>query len=91
MIIFNLKNVLEDRGIATTVRNEYASGGAGDLAPFETWPELWINDDQHFDRAASLLREILDSNQEKFWYCQGCQEKNDAAFEICWNCGREAE
>lgn len=91
MIIFNLKNVLETKGIAATIMNEFASGGAGDLATFDTWPELWINEDRQFEKAESLLEQILGNHNDNFWYCRGCQEKNDASFEICWNCGRDSE
>ena len=48
MIIFNLKNVLLSKGIECSVINEFASGGAGDLATFDTWPELWVSDDDRF-------------------------------------------
>ncbi|MCH8177619.1 MAG: DUF2007 domain-containing protein, partial [Proteobacteria bacterium] len=59
LIIYNLKNVLQHEGIASQVINEYASGGAGDLPTFETWPELWVSDSHHFERAESILRYIL--------------------------------
>ncbi len=45
MIVFNMKNVLQGEGIETVVVNEFASGGAGDLSAFDTWPELWIEDE----------------------------------------------
>lgn len=91
IIIFNLKNVLESKGIAVTIMNEFASGGAGDLATFDTWPELWVNEDSQFEQAELSLRHILENRQDDDWYCRGCQEKNDASFEICWHCGRDAE
>ncbi|MFV2032472.1 MAG: DUF2007 domain-containing protein [Gammaproteobacteria bacterium] len=90
MIIYNLKNVLQTSGIESQVINEYASGGAGDLATFETWPELWISDSK-FEEAEAILHRIVYSSGGQEWYCQGCQEKNDAAFELCWNCGRASD
>ena len=91
MIIYNLKNVLQGSGIECQIINEYASGGVGDLAAFETWPELWVSDNDQFDEAEVILSSIVSSRGGSEWYCRGCQEKNDAAFELCWNCGREIE
>jgi len=88
MIIFNLKNVLEGAGITVVIMNEFASGGAGDLATFDTWPELWVEDDSQFERAESMLKNILSDSKDNYWYCRGCQEKNDVSFELCWKCGR---
>ncbi|MCH8105040.1 MAG: DUF2007 domain-containing protein [Proteobacteria bacterium] len=91
MIIYNLKNVLQDSGIESQITNEYASGGIGDLAAFETWPELWVLNSNQFKQAESILDGILCGRSGPEWYCRGCQELNDAAFELCWNCGREVE
>lgn len=91
MIIFNLKNVLQDKGIECSVINEYSAGGAGDLATFDTWPELWVSDDDRFDEAESILHKIVFDQTDDYWYCRGCQEKNGAAFEVCWKCGKPGE
>jgi len=91
LIIYNLKNLLQKAGIESQVTNEYASGAVGDLAAFETWPELWVPDSQQFDQAVSILNQILSLRTGPEWFCRGCQEKNDASFELCWNCGRPIE
>jgi hypothetical protein len=91
MIIFNLKNVMQGEGINVIVMNEYSSGGAGDLATFDTWPELWVEDDSQFDRAEVILKQIVSNPKDEFWFCRGCQEKNDVAFKLCWNCGHSIE
>ena len=91
MIIFNLKNVLQEKGIDSSVINEFASGGAGDLATFDTWPELWISDVERFGEAESILQKIVFGSDDGYWHCRGCQEKNGAAFELCWKCGRPDE
>ena len=51
MIVFNMKNLLQGEGIDSFVINEFAAGGAGDLATFDTWPELWIEDDARVQQA----------------------------------------
>ena len=91
MIVFNLKNLLAEAGIETLVVNEFASGGVGDLAAFDTWPELWLQDEAQFEQATAILQGIAKGAAGADWYCRGCQEKNDASFELCWRCGRSLE
>ena len=91
MIVFNLKNVLQGEDIETVVVNEFAAGGAGDLPTFDTWPELWIKDEAQFVQANKIVQAIVNGDVNDFWYCRGCQEKNDTSFQICWNCGRSYE
>ena len=88
MIVSNKKNLLQAECIATVVINEFAAGGAGDLPAFDTWSEFWVDDDARFTRAQAVPRSILDDSSGQSWFCQACQEENDAAFRICWNCGR---
>ncbi len=91
MILFNIKNVLEGEGMETVVVNEFASGGAGDLPTFDTWPELWLEDESGYERARTILRRIFGDNDAEAWFCRGCNEKIEAAFRICWNCGHSME
>lgn len=87
LIVFNLKNLLEEQGIECVVKNEFSGGGVGDLAPLDTWPELWISDDDYFDQAESLIKEIQNTQfDDEAWFCTQCGEKNAANFQICWNC-----
>jgi hypothetical protein len=91
MIVFNLKNVLRAEGIETIVVNEFAAGGAGDLATFDTWPELWVEDDDKLEQAQAIVQGILTSRTANDWICRVCQEPNDASFQYCWNCGQAVE
>lgn len=91
MIVFNLKNVLQAEGIETIVVNEFAAGGAGDLATFDTWPELWIEDETRLEQAQAIIQDIQTNTRTDDWFCQHCQERNDASFQICWNCGQVIE
>jgi len=88
LIVFNLKNVLEDAGIACVVENEFSSGGVGDLSPFETWPELWVVNDADEERAVKIIEDLNQPTQQD-WYCSVCGEKNPGSFQVCWNCGAE--
>jgi len=86
LIVFNMKNVLQDAGIQSVVENEFSSGGVGDLSPFETWPELWVVQDRDEARARQVLQQVIDASGDD-WFCPKCGERNPASFQICWNCG----
>lgn len=90
MIVYNLRNLLEDAGIATRVRNEFAGGGVGELAPFETWPELWVEDEARLAEAEAIVEGVLHAGDGADWTCPDCREPNPAAFDVCWKCGRPA-
>ncbi len=91
LILFNVKNLLAGEGIETVVVNEFAGGGVGDLPAFDTWPELWIENETQYDRAQEILQAVLAEERGSDWFCRGCHERNAAAFGICWNCGRAFE
>jgi hypothetical protein len=50
IILAQVRSALEQAGIPCTIHNEYASGASGELAPFDTWPELWLLRDRDYDR-----------------------------------------
>ncbi len=91
MIVFNMKNVLQGEGIETVVVNEFAAGGAGDLPTFDTWPELWIEDETQLAQARSIVQEILSDDGSAARFCRKCGEQNEAAFRVCWNCSNALE
>ncbi len=83
--VVNVKNLLALRRIQCSVRNEFSSGGTGDLSANDTWVELWLND----ERDAPLAKKLIDEMQsalEKEWFCGTCGEKNAGSFELCWQC-----
>ena len=88
-IVSNAKNILEANGVDVTVRNEHASSAVGELSVFDAWMELWVDDDDYV-RAVSILENALSQPGAALWRCVGCNELNDASFEICWNCQRES-
>jgi len=91
MIVYNMKNLLQGEGIETVMKNEFSGGGVGDLPAFDTWPEIWIRDEAQFVKAQSILHSVTNTSKAATWFCRGCRESNDAAFGICWNCGRSFE
>ena len=89
ILVSNARNILANAGIAVVLKNEYAGGAMGELAIFETWPELWLSDDKHYDKALELLDGLLRSTPGSDWVCSSCKETNAASFDYCWHCQRE--
>lgn len=86
LIVFHVKNLLQGEGITCQLKNEFASGGVGDLSPFETWPEIWVEDTQSSLAERIIKQQWLSDTIESVWLCTHCGEKNDGNFKICWNC-----
>ena len=85
------KEWLEQAGISCTIKNQRASGLAGEIPFTEVFPELWVIQDEECDRARQILEEglvLLPSNQDT-WVCAGCGERHESQFGTCWNCGQE--
>lgn len=89
--IQQVKDLLDDYDIPCFIKNEYAIGAIGELAPFDAWPEVWLADNEWHDRASQIISEFESQSKTagNAWVCQQCQEQNDASFEICWQCGTE--
>lgn len=88
MLVSNMRNYLENESIDVFLKNEFIAGAAGDLSPFDTWLELWV-EDKDYARAKELLLSLSDVNASTEWTCPDCGETNGASFEICWNCQKD--
>ncbi len=87
MIVGNARGLLEAAGIEVSLRNEYAQGGVGELPVFDSWPELWLVNDEDLARAEALLQKVRVPADGEDWSCPRCGETNADSFEICWHCG----
>ena len=89
--IQQIKDLLDSYNIPCFIKNEYAIGAIGELGPFDAAPEVWLTDNEWYQRASQLIEEFESDNQKPGspWICQQCHEENDASFEICWQCGTE--
>lgn len=91
LIVFNVKNVLEDNGIECSIKNEFSSSGAGVLSPLETWPEIWVEDKVQQEMAEKIIEETLnDLSADGEWLCSECGENNSTHFKICFNCNKSS-
>ncbi|MDC0239445.1 DUF2007 domain-containing protein [Candidatus Thioglobus sp.] len=89
LIVLNVRNILSDHGIEVVLNNEYASSAAGGLAPIDTWPEVWIANDDDFGSSMKIIDSLDVELMTVMWQCRECLEKNDETFDYCWNCKRD--
>jgi hypothetical protein len=85
------KERLEQAGIRCTIKNQRSSGLAGEIPFVETFPEIWVLQDEDYDRVRQLLEEeteLQESNHD-LWTCPGYGERHESQFGTCWNCGQE--
>lgn len=88
-LVGNAHNILEQAGIRVVWKNEFSSSAIGEVSPFDTWPELWVLNDDDYEHATHVITNALSAPSAAEWTCALCNEKNDAAFELCWNCQTE--
>lgn len=88
-LVGNAKNIVENAGIEVILKNQYISGGVGELSPLDTWPELWVVHDSDYEKASRLLEDTLNPGDTKEWRCGHCGEINAGSFEYCWKCRTE--
>jgi len=86
LIVLNVRNVLSDYGIEVVVNKEYASSAAGGLAPIDTWPEVWIVNDDDLDSSIKIIESLDVEIKTTMWQCLECLEMNDETFDYCWKC-----
>ncbi len=89
IFIHHLKDILEEKGISTIIKNEFLSGGVGELPPTEVWPELWVVKKEDGDAAHKIVQEFIESTRSpaRDWVCAACGEHVEGQFKVCWNCG----
>jgi hypothetical protein len=59
------RTVLEEEGIDTSVKNEYAQLATGEIPFTQVYPELWVNDAANYEKAVGLIQQLRDSQQEE--------------------------
>ena len=90
ILVGHVRNLLNADGIECQLRNEFLSGGVGELPPTEAWPELWVHE-QDFAAAQQLLDDFLrePAGILPVWICSVCGERIEGQFSACWRCGAE--
>ena len=86
LIVGAMRNALDEIGIDTEIRNDILGGAAGEIAPGETWIELWLINDEQASAAIRRIQEIEHQPADEEWDCHHCEESNPSTFELCWQC-----
>lgn len=81
--VYHARNLLENAGIETLLRNTVLSSAMGELPPAECQAELWVLDDSELTRAERVLSASVEGPD---WTC-ACGETLGAQFTQCWRCG----
>jgi hypothetical protein len=88
-LVGHYQSVLESNDIATFMKNQFGTSGAGELPFVEVVPQLWILNDADVVRAEALIKELRDPvscEQPQAWICPGCGQSLEANFTHCWKC-----
>jgi len=88
--VVHVQNLLAANGIAAELRNARLAGAVGEIPFLETWPQLWV-DEQQYDRANQVIERNLREPAEprESWTCPDCGERIEGQFTECWSCGAE--
>ena len=82
-------NLLAQEGIDAHVFNANAQSGMGELPFTETYPQVWVMDDEQMSRAKNIVREYkLTPVNHAVVACGECGEENPANFGVCWKCAK---
>ena len=68
-MVMNVKNVLINNGYEVVLNNEFASSASGGLAPFDTWPEVWLLKDSELEEAKKVIESIDTEISLITWKC----------------------
>lgn len=88
-LVGHYQSVLESNDIATYIKNQFGTSGAGELPFVEVIPQLWVLNEADTERAMVLIKELHDPKsqaEQQPWQCQKCNTPQEAAFTHCWKC-----
>ena len=88
-LVGHYQSVLESNDIATYMKNQFGTSGAGELPFVEVIPQLWVLNESDAERALALISELSgpeNPEQVQDWQCPECGTQLEAAFTQCWKC-----
>lgn len=91
LIVGNIKNIMENNDIECIIKNFMLVGSVGELPPTVCATELWVLDDEKYDEAMVILKDVFSEHKDlgSKWKCSKCGEMIEAQFTDCWNCGEK--
>jgi hypothetical protein len=88
--VAHARNILLTAGIQSELRNHYLAGALGDLPMLETWPQLFVEDEDE-SAALTALARASQLPTGSPWTCGHCGERLEPQFTHCWRCGAAAQ
>jgi len=82
--VYHARNLLENAGIETLVRNAALSSAMGELPPAECQAEVWVLNASDYKKAQEILSQGPVAGPD--WTC-ACGETLAPQFTQCWRCG----
>lgn len=88
LMVDHFKLVLDQAGIDSVVQRRFLSGASGEIPPTETWPELWVLDDEQEAQAREVIAAAAAPREAGARRaCLACGERLGGQFDTCWRCG----
>jgi len=87
-IAWHFRNVLEQHGIVSLIRNDLLYSVGGEVPVNECLPEIWVQEGLNAKYAEAIIKSIENNEvpTDDIWLCQRCGESNFGSFDICWRC-----
>ncbi len=85
------KELLDQAEIPCLIKNQRSAMLGGEIPFVEVFPELWVLQDEDFERAETLLKdwEKAQPLETTSWTCASCGEIHQKEFTTCWKCNQE--
>ena len=85
-----VSSLLEQVGIENRILNTNARSGTGEIPFTHAYPQVWVLNDETFERARTVIRDYEHCvGFKESIFCRGCGEANPGNFMLCWNCGND--
>jgi len=88
-LVGHYQSVLEANDIATFLKNQFGTSGAGELPFVEVVPQLWVLNESDEAQAKALLKDLQNDSSGELataWVCSKCNTPQEPAFTHCWKC-----
>lgn len=85
LLVNHMHNLLVQAEVEHYLKNEFLSAGAGELAPMDTWLEIWV-EKSRYHQAKQVINQSFESDNTPDWLCSICHEANGSSFGSCWQC-----
>jgi hypothetical protein len=87
------KELLDQAEIPCTIKNQRSAMLGGEVPFVEVFPELWVLQDEDYERAQTLLNDWEEAQplESTSWTCVSCGEVHQKEFTTCWKCNEERQ